>query len=113
MLTEDLLQKSIIHQQNTSYLHLFKSDIAGLTPKTIKRHLQNVDFFLNTYLVVDESNPLTMEECVTAIDDFWDISWKRKLTLQIAPNAALLLVCVSFINLCLNMGKSLLSSMKM
>lgn len=29
-----------------------------------------MDFFLNTYLVFDESNPLTMEEGVTAIDDF-------------------------------------------
>ena len=59
-----------IHQQNSSYLHLFESDLHGLAPKTIKRHLQNMDFFLNTYLVFDESNPLTMEEGVTAIDDF-------------------------------------------
>lgn len=64
------LQLDILLQQNSSYLHLFESDLAGLAPKTIKRHLQNVDFFLNTYLVFDESNPLTMEEGVTAIDDF-------------------------------------------
>lgn len=60
----------IIHKQNTSYLHLFESDIAGLTPKTIKRHLQNVDFFLNTYLLFDEANPLSMQDGVNAIDDF-------------------------------------------
>lgn len=60
----------ILLQQNSSYLHLFEADLHSLSPKTIKRHLQNMDFFLNTYLVFDESNPLTMEEGVTAIDDF-------------------------------------------
>lgn len=64
------LQLDTIHQQNSSYLHLFESDLHGLAPKTIKRHLQNMDFFLNTYLVFDETHPLTMEEGVTAIDDF-------------------------------------------
>lgn len=59
-----------IHQQNSSYLHLFESDLHGLAPKTIKRHLQNMDFFLNTYLVFDETHPLTMEEGVNSIDDF-------------------------------------------
>ena len=64
------LQLDTILQQNSSYLHLFESDLQGLAPKTIKRHLQNMDFFLNTYLVFDEAHPLTMEEGVTAIDDF-------------------------------------------
>lgn len=59
-----------IHQQNTSYLHLFESDLHGLAPKTIKRHLQNVDFFLNTYLLFDEANPLRMQDGVNSIDDF-------------------------------------------
>ena len=61
---------TVIHQQNSSYLHLFESDIDGLAPKTIKRHLQNVDFFLNTYLLFDEANPLSMQDGVNAIDDF-------------------------------------------
>ena len=64
------LQLDTIYQQNASYLNLFEADLHSLSPKTIKRHLQNMDFFLNTYLVFDESNPLTMEEGVTAIDDF-------------------------------------------
>lgn len=42
----------------------------GLAPKTIKAHLKNIDFFLNTYLLFDEALPLTMEEGVNAIDDF-------------------------------------------
>lgn len=60
----------ILHQQNSSYLHLFESDLHGLAPKTIKRHLQNMDFFLNTYLVFDESNPLSMQDGVNSIDGF-------------------------------------------
>lgn len=60
----------ILHQQNSLYLQLLESDLAGLAPRTIKRHLQNVDFFLNTYLLFDEALPLTMEEGVNAIDDF-------------------------------------------
>lgn len=31
---------------------------------------RTLTFFLNTYLVFDETQPLTMEEGVTAIDDF-------------------------------------------
>lgn len=61
---------AIIREENTEYLQLFEAALRGLAPKTIKRHLQNIDFFLNTYLLFDESNPLTMEEGVTAIDDF-------------------------------------------
>lgn len=64
------LQLDTIHQQNSSYLHLFESDLQGLAPKTIKRHLQNVDFFLNTYLLFDEAHPLSMQDGVNSIDDF-------------------------------------------
>lgn len=39
------LQLDTIHQQNSSYLHLFELDLHGLAPKTIKCHLQNIDFF--------------------------------------------------------------------
>ena len=69
MLIEDLPQKSIL-QQNSSYLHLFEADLHGFAPRTIKHHLQNMDFFLNTYLLFDEANPLSMQDGVNAIDDF-------------------------------------------
>ena len=58
------------NQHNSSYLHLFEADLHGFAPRTIKRHLQNVDFFLNTYLLFDEANPLSMQDGVNAIDDF-------------------------------------------
>ena len=60
----------ILLQQNSVYLHLFELDLQGLATKTIKRHLQNMDFFLNTYLLFDEANPLSMQEGVNTIDDF-------------------------------------------
>lgn len=63
-------QLEIILQQNSSYLNLFEADLHGLAHKTIKRHLQNMDFFLNTYLLFDEAHPLNMEEGVNSIDDF-------------------------------------------
>lgn len=63
-------QCTVISQLNASYLQLFEADLQGLAPKTIKAHLQNTDFFLNTYLLFDEAHPLIMEEGVNAIDDF-------------------------------------------
>ena len=32
--------------------------------------MQNVDFFLNTYLLFDEAHPLSMQDGVNSIDDF-------------------------------------------
>ena len=63
-------QCKVICKQNSSYLQLFEADLHGLAHKSIKRHLQNVDFFLNTYLLFDEANPLSMQDGVNAIDDF-------------------------------------------
>ena len=63
-------QRKVICKQNSSYLHLFEADLHGFAPRTIKHHLQNMDFFLNTYLLFDEANPLSMQDGVNAIDDF-------------------------------------------
>ena len=63
-------QCKVICKQNSSYLHLFEADLHGFAPRTIKHHLQNMDFFLNTYLLFDEANPLSMQDGVNAIDDF-------------------------------------------
>lgn len=63
-------QCKVICKQNSSYLNIFEADLQGLAPKNIKCHLQNVDFFLNTYLLFDEANQLSMQDGVNAIDDF-------------------------------------------
>lgn len=61
---------AIICEEYTEYLRLFEADLHSLSPKTIKRHLQNMDFFLNTYLLFDEAHPLRMQDGVNSIDDF-------------------------------------------
>lgn len=40
-------------EENEIYLQLFEDDLkaAGLSDKTIKNHYQNVEFYLNTYLL--------------------------------------------------------------
>ena len=40
-----------IKEENARMLQLFEEDMVGLKPKTIDRHLDNVEFFLNTYLL--------------------------------------------------------------
>lgn len=49
-----------IRERNEDYLEEFWEDLvsAGLKEKTIKRHYQNVDFYINTYLLREE--PLEM-----------------------------------------------------
>lgn len=47
-------QLDVISQLNVFHLQLFEADLQGLAQKTIKAHLKNIDFFLNTYLLFDE-----------------------------------------------------------
>lgn len=50
-----------IHQENETYLDLFETDLilSGLSEKTIYRHLKNVDFYINTFLLREEPRPMT------------------------------------------------------
>lgn len=61
-----------IQKRNEIYLEEFEKDLlrAGLKEKTIRRHLRNVDFYLNIFLVREE--PLEMESGTSSyyIDDF-------------------------------------------
>lgn len=45
---------------NLKYLDLFREELehAGLSGKTIQRHLSNTEFYLNTYLLHDEILPM-------------------------------------------------------
>ena len=51
----------VIQKKNEEYLNLFEMDLinSGLTEKTVNRHLRNVDFYINTYLLREE--PRDME----------------------------------------------------
>lgn len=67
-----------IRKINDSLLTLFGEDLknAGLADKTINRHLTNVDFYINHYLI--RTNALSMESGVTMIDDFLGNFFIRK-----------------------------------
>lgn len=58
-------------EKNRSYLAIFEKDLmeAGLTRKTITKHLSNVDFYINDYLL--RESPLEMQEgCSSLIVSF-------------------------------------------
>lgn len=67
-----------IKNTNNSLLEFFCDDLkkAGLTDKTINRHLSNVDFFINQYLI--RTDALSMESGITMIDDFLGNFFIRK-----------------------------------
>jgi len=57
--------------RNDEYLSVFEIDLiaAGLTQKTINKHLRNADFYINIYLLREE--PLEMSEgCGYMVDMF-------------------------------------------
>ena len=49
-----------IRATNKTLLNLFENDLAdaGLSRKTINRHLANVDFYINDYLLLEEAHPM-------------------------------------------------------
>ena len=67
-----------IRKTNDSLLTLFREDLkkAGLADKTINRHLTNVDFYINEYLI--RTDALSIESGVTMIDDFLGNFFIRK-----------------------------------
>ena len=65
-----------IRGQNEKLLELFENDMAALSPKTIQKHLNNVDFYINTYLLREDA--LTMEAGIMHLDDFLGEFFIRK-----------------------------------
>ncbi len=65
-----------IREQNEKLLKLFENDMASLSPKTVQKHLDNVDFYINTYLLREEA--LTMEADVMWLDSFLGEFFIRK-----------------------------------
>ena len=49
-----------IRHTNDELLEIFEKDMAasGLSDKTIHRHLSNVDFYLNTFLLREDAHPM-------------------------------------------------------
>lgn len=67
-----------IRAKNSEYLVLFEQALIadGLKDSTIKRHLSNVDFYINEFLLYEE--PLTMDYGVGRIDSFLGDFFIRK-----------------------------------
>ncbi len=66
----------IIKEENERMLELFEASMEGLKPKTIERHLFNVDFFLNNFLMFH--NALPFREGMCEVDDFLGYFFIRK-----------------------------------
>lgn len=63
-----------IRAKNSEYLDLFEHALIadGLKDSTIKRHLSNIDFYINDFLLYEE--PLTMDYGMGRIDSSLEIS---------------------------------------
>lgn len=67
-----------IRIENADFLKTFEDDLKakGLSDKTISRHVSNVDFYINTYLLREDAR--MMEEGVAEIDMFLGDFFIRK-----------------------------------
>ncbi len=66
----------LIKQENESLLEMFEKDLEGLNQKTINRHLTNVDFYINTYLLREDAYDFT--HGIWDIDDYLGYFFIRK-----------------------------------
>lgn len=65
-----------IREENKRYLELFAEDLKGLSPKTARTHMSNVEFYINEYLL--REGALGMEAGVECIDSFLGNFFIRK-----------------------------------
>ena len=67
-----------IRRQNSEYLSLFEEDMrkGSLTEKTIRRHLNNADFFINEFLLL--ADPIPMDTGMSRLDSFLGDFFIRK-----------------------------------
>ena len=69
-----------IRMRNAAYLDEFREDLfnAGLKEKTINKHCQNTDFYINTYLLREEPLEMIRGSDSFMIDDFLGYFFIRK-----------------------------------
>ena len=66
-----------IREINESYLDIFANDMEGrFKPRTITRHIHNIAFYLNIYLLHEE--PKTMQDGIYMIDFYFGEFFIRK-----------------------------------
>ena len=74
----------LIKQENESLLEMFEKDLEGLNQKTINRHLTNVDFYINTYLLREDAYDFT--HGIWDIDDYLGYFFISKCMLSTPGN---------------------------
>ena len=57
-----------IREANDELLELFYEDLVNLSDRTRRKHVNNVGFYINEYLLREQ--PLTFDHGITMIDDF-------------------------------------------
>lgn len=65
-----------VREENNRYLDLFADSIKGLSPKTVRTHMSNVDFYINEFLL--RQGALGMAAGVEYIDSFLGDFFIRK-----------------------------------
>jgi len=67
-----------IQKENEEYLKLFEIDLknSGLKESTINRHIRNVDFYINEFLLMEE--PQNISEGVFCLEEFLGEFFIRK-----------------------------------
>lgn len=65
-----------IREENSKLLDVFSEDLQGLSPKTIIRHITNVDFYINDYLLRYDAE--TFEMGLTSMGSFLGDYFIRK-----------------------------------
>ena len=65
-------------EDNRKIIHLFRKWLAekGLKEKTINKHVDNILFYINEYLLYEEAIPA--EEGITSINEFFNWFFPRK-----------------------------------
>ena len=60
-----------VRKENEEYLKLFEADLTekGLSPKTIKNHISNIDLFINDFLLREDAQPI--ETGIDNLDPFF------------------------------------------
>ena len=66
----------VIREENERLLEIFEESMQNLKPQTVKRHLSNVDFYINDYLLYEDAH--TFETGVWKVDDFLGYFFIRK-----------------------------------
>ena len=65
-----------IREENERLIEIFERDLSGFSDRTVKRHISNVDFYINVFLLREDAVPF--QEGVWRINEFLGDFFIRK-----------------------------------